>query len=122
MATIAEAWGWTEPVILDLDAASAFYYAARATRARWQRIDDMRMAACFAKLDEHGRQNFLGQLNFMLSGPGRVVKWEETLTERQRQAATEAEAKAEATYTKLAERGILVNADGTKPPQMMLGN
>jgi hypothetical protein len=92
----------------------------RSYRRRYERLDDARQAAAFPHYDDNGRRSLIDKISAMLSGPGVPVRWEQVLTKKELAAAKESDEELEATYQKFKRLGILLNADGSKPIQMML--
>lgn len=120
VTAIAGEFPWSHESIMELEATAALYYALVAKRRKWERIEDMRQAATFPHQDERGARALIQQINFMTSGPGRMVKWEDTLSLKAREAAANAEDELDETYRRLQEMGILLNVDGTRPVAALL--
>lgn len=103
-------FGYAE--ILEMPAAAAFHLAMRAEKVRWQRFEDMKNAAMFSKFEEATRNRLSEESMLKLSGPGVVVRWQETLSEGTRKKMAECDAELDETFKMLAAAGVLCGADG----------
>jgi hypothetical protein len=120
VAQICGVYPWSHDQVMKLRPAAAFLYAMRADAERWQRIEDQRMASSFANLDERGKSWLMEQINFKLSGPGLVPKFEDLLTPTELEEARKAQDEHDELYRKLESQGLLFNSDGTAPIGLML--
>lgn len=120
VAAIAGEFPWSHAEIMALPAGAAFHYAMRAAQVRWQRIEDARLAGVFAHLDEKSQRRIVGKINLMLSGPGWVPTWEETLTPSERQAARQCQEETDRLFEQLKADGLLLSADGKRSVASML--
>lgn len=112
--------GMTYTEAHDATALATFQFAMRSYRMRWERIDDVRVASGYTHWDEKARRKILSRIEFFRAGPGLQVTLEETLTKKELEAVKEADAELEATYQMLLKKGILLNADGSRPARMVL--
>ncbi len=100
---------------------AALHYAMIACRRRWERIEDMRIAACFPHYEEKARAALINRINLMTGGPGTVIEWEQTLDPKVRRALDECDKERDEVYESLKAAGLLCQADGARPISKVLG-
>lgn len=107
VAEIAGEFGWSERRCLKLQAASFFYYAMKARQCRWSRIDDQLRAANAPHLNEGARRRFAAELAKKLSGPGILIRWRETMSDKAKAAAAEADRELDEVIKSFKASGLL---------------
>ena len=117
---IATEYKWPRTEILGTPIGAAFHFAMRCKRARYERLDDMRLAATFSKFDERTQSQIVGKISLMCSGPGKVVHWSDLLTDKEKKGVAESDAELERTYEALRVAGLLRTAEGGTPLSAML--
>lgn len=112
---IAGEFKWGHDEIFDLPAVWAFHMAMQAKRLRYQRLEDQRTAATFAHYPERTQRSLLGMHDYMLSGPGKVVRLQEVVSDIVREGMAACQAEVDAQIERYSRQGILCGPDGSKP-------
>jgi len=77
-----------------------------------QTLDMMVRAVCTPHLDPNDYKSFRQNLSMLASGPGRLVAWEDTLTERQKAGLKKALEAQQRTIEKLKRHGRFGKSGG----------
>lgn len=112
--------GLGDPRQLRGDSVFMWYLQARASHFR--RLEEQRVLSLVTNMTPQEFEAYSRDSLLLASGPGKLVAWEDTLTEKQRAGLRRSEARQARTIERLAARGA--KASGTVPglpPEQNLG-